>query len=291
VNDTMQFPAIWVQLACCSGCSISVLNTESPSIKNVLIDHVVPGRHVNLRFHPTIMAGSGEAALEVTEGAEAEGGYLLVVEGSVPTRDGGIYGGVGTLGGKELTMLAKTCALARRADAVIALGTCASFGGIFAAAPNPGGCKSVPAVLREAGIETPVVNVPGCAPHPDWFVGTVARVLLGGLPGPGELDDLGRPKDFFGSLIHEQCPRRADFDAGKFAPRLGEEGCLYLLGCRGPVTYSDCPQRGWNGGRNWPVGNNHPCLGCVEPEFPERFSPFFEKITVERLEQFFVRSK
>lgn len=291
MSETMEFPAIWLQLSCCSGCSVSILNAESPSIKNVLIDHVVPGRHVNLRFHPTIMAGSGEAALEVTEGAEATGGFLLVVEGSVPTRDGGVYGGVGTLGGEEVTMLEKTCSLARRADAVIALGTCAAFGGIFAASPNPGGCKSVSEVLTEKGIDTPVINVPGCAPHPDWFVGTVARVLIGGLPGADELDDLNRPKAFYGTLIHENCPRRADFDAGKFAERLGEDGCLYKLGCRGPVTYSDCPLRGWHGGTNWPIGNNHPCIGCVEPEFPEKFSPMFEKITEKRLEQFFVSTK
>jgi len=292
LTETMEFPAIWLQLSCCSGCSVSVLNAESPSIKNILIDQVVPGRHVNLRFHPTIMAGSGQAALEVTDGAETAGGYLLIVEGSVPTRDDGVYGGVGTHKGEEVTMLEKTVGLARNADAVVALGTCAAFGGMFAADPNPGGCKSVSQVLTEAGVDVPVLAVPGCAPHPDWFVGTVARVLLGGLPEPEELDDLGRPKEFFGTLIHENCPRRADFDAGKFAEKLGEEGCLYKLGCKGPVTYSDCPRRGWHGGTNWPIGNNHPCIGCVEPEFPQKLAPFFEKISEKQLEaQFFISTK
>lgn len=289
--EGMEFPTVWLQLACCSGCSVSVLNAESPGINNVLIDQVVPGRHLNLRFHPTIMAASGQVALEVTEGAERDGGYLLVVEGSVPTAEEGAYGGVGTLGGREVTMLEKTCALARGADAVIALGTCAAFGGVFAAAPNPAGCKAVSEVLTEAGIDTPVINVPGCAPHPDWFVGTVAQVLLAGLPGPEELDDLRRPRAFYGTLIHENCPRRADFDVGKFAEHLGQPGCLYKLGCRGPMTYSDCPLRGWHGGTNWPIGNGHPCLGCVEPEFPEKFSPFFEKITAKRLEGFFVSTR
>jgi hydrogenase small subunit len=288
----MEFPAIWLQLSCCSGCSVSVLNAESPGIKNILIDQVVPGRHVSLRFHPTIMAGSGQAALEVTEGAQQEGGFLLVVEGSVPTRDEGVYGGVGTYNGEEVTMLEKTVNLARAADAVVALGTCAAFGGMFAAAPNPGGCKPVTEVLSEAGVDTPVINVPGCAPHPDWFVGTVARVLLGGLPTPEELDDLGRPKEFFGCLIHENCPRRAEFDAGKFAEKLGDDGCLYKLGCKGPVTYSDCPRRGWHGGTNWPIANNHPCIGCVEPDFPQKLAPFFVKITEKHLEeQFFISTK
>ena len=126
MGKNTEHPVIWLQLSCCSGCSISALNAASPSIKNLLIDQVVPGNHVNLRFHPTIMAGSGEPVLEIMEGTESEGGYLLVVEGSVPTGADGAYGGMGELRGKELTMYAKTIELARSAVAVICLGTCSS---------------------------------------------------------------------------------------------------------------------------------------------------------------------
>ena len=291
MGKNAEHPVIWLQLACCSGCSVSALNAASPSIKNLLIDQVVPGSHVNLHFHPTIMAGSGEPVLEIMEGTESEGGYLLVVEGSVPTAAQGAYGSVGELKGKELTMHDKTVALARNAVAVICLGTCSSFGGLFAAGPNPAGCKSVGEVLKEALVETPVINVPGCAPHPDWFVGTVADVLLNGLPGSDKVDDLSRPLAFFGKPIHENCPRRADFDAGKFAKNLGDDGCLYLLGCKGPMTYSDCPIRQWNSGTNWPIKNNHPCIGCVEPGFPDELAPMFEKLTEERLERFVVKTR
>ena len=185
----------------------------------------------------------------------------------------------------------KTVALARNAAAVVCLGTCSAFGGIFAAGPNPGGCKSVSAVLAEAKVTTPVVNIPGCAPHPDWFVGTVADILLNGLPGPDKVDDFGRPLAFYGELIHENCQRRGDFDAGKFAKKLGDGGCLYLLGCKGPMTYSDCPNRQWNGGVNWPIRNNPPCIGCVEPGFPDHLAPMFEKLTEERLDRFYVKTR
>jgi hydrogenase small subunit len=110
-------------------------------------------------------------------------------------------------------------------------------------------------------------------------VGTVAAILLDGLPRPEELDEFRRPKAFYGKLIHENCPRRAYFDEGKFAQKFSDEGCLYELGCKGPVTYADCPLRLWNNGTNWCIGNGAPCMGCVEPGFPDVVSPLYEKIT------------
>jgi len=291
VSDSQEYPAVWLQLAACSGCAVSVLNTVAPDIRNVLIDEIVPGKHVNLRFHPTIMAGSGEAALEVAFGGLPEKGYLLICEGSVQTAEGGAFGGVGELDGEHITGHRKVLDLARDAMAVIAIGTCASFGGIPAAGPNPTGAKSVKEVLDEAGISVPVVNIPGCPPHPDWFVGTVVNVLLRGLPGPDVLDELGRPLFYYGQLIHENCPRRAYFDAGKFAKHFGQPGCLYELGCKGPMTYADCPKRQWNDGQNWCIGSGNPCIGCVEPFFPDGFDPLYKKISEERLGRFVVRTK
>jgi hydrogenase small subunit len=137
-------------------------------------------------------------------------------------------------------------------------------------------------LFDEKGIETPVVNIPGCPVHPDWFVGTISVILFSGVQAL-DLDDLARPKLFFGQLIHENCPRRADFDKGKFAEKLGDAGCLYKLGCKGHYTYADCPLRQWNNGVSWCVKAGSPCLACVEPEFPDGTSPFYEKITFEEL--------
>ncbi len=276
MGKTQEIPVIWLQAATCSGCSVSVLNSASPRISELLLDEVLPGRHINLRFQATVMAGAGEPVLNVLKETEQDlqGRFLLVVEGAIPTAENGVYGTIG-----EEPMVERVESLGRAAQAVIALGTCASFGGIFAAKPNPTGCVGVGDLFATRGITTPLINVPGCPPHPDWFVGTVASILLKGLSGL-ELDEHRRPKLFYGKLIHENCPRRAYFDEGKFAKCLSDEGCLYELGCKGPITHADCPLRLWNGGTNWVIGCSAPCNGCVEPGFPDLVSPFYEKMTV-----------
>ncbi|MBC7347519.1 MAG: hydrogenase small subunit [Clostridia bacterium] len=273
VAPVKEYPVVWLQGSTCTGCSISVLNSTSPTIKNLLVDEVVPGKHLSLRYHATIMAGAGEVAWKALQSEIGKGGYLLVVEGAIPAAAGGVYGHLG-----EKSILAVVEEAARAAAAVIALGTCASFGGIPAAAPNPSGCIGMEELLDRQGLKVPLVNVPGCPPHPDWFVGTVAALLLGDLQLP-PLDDLKRPLAFYGSLIHENCPRRAYFDEGKFAKQPGEPGCLYYVGCKGPVTYSDCPKRLWNGGTNWCIGTGAPCQGCTQPEFPDLVAPFYQKTT------------
>jgi hydrogenase small subunit len=275
-----ELPVIYLQTAACSGCAVTMLNTASPTIKNVLIDQIAPGVHINLKFHPVVMAAAGELAIQAMEGTakRQKGEYVLVVDGAVPTADGGVYGVVGERNGKPVTMLQRVTELAQDALAVIAMGTCASFGGIPAAPPNPTGCVSVQKALAANGIKKPLINIPGCPPHPDWFVGTVASVILNGLPKAEDLDDFLRPKAFYGKLIHENCPRRAYFDEGKFAKKFGEDGCLYELGCKGPITHADCPLRHWNSGTNWVIGAGAPCNGCTQPEFPNETAPFYEKL-------------
>lgn len=269
-----EVPVIWLQGGGCSGCSVSVLNSLSPKIQDILVGQVIPGQHVSLRYHPTVMAASGEMALQVIEDtAKMKGGYVLVIEGAVPTKDDGIYCEIGEQSGRSITMLEYTTMLGRDAMAVVALGACATHGGIPGAAPNTTGCKGVRDIYIEDGISTPVINLPGCPPHPDWFVGTLASVLIGGL-GSVEMDDQGRPLAFYGQLIHDNCPRRAYFDAGKFAKKYSEPYCLFELGCKGPVTHADCPIRLWNSGTNWCVGSNGPCIGCAELGFPDIVSPF-----------------
>jgi len=276
-----EIPVIWMAASACTGCSISLLNSGSPRIENILIEEIIPGVHINLRYHETLMAGAGEQVIKVLDEAIAEkkGTYILAVDGAIPTAEGGVYGTIGERDGKPVTMLERFTDLASNSLAILAVGTCASFGGIAAAAPNPSGAMSVQKVLAAKGIDKPLVNIPGCPPHPDWFVGTVASILLKGLPTAEDLDDNLRPLDFYGKLIHENCPRRAYFDEGKFAQKFGDEGCLYELGCKGPITYADCPLRHWNRGTNWVIGAGAPCNGCTQPEFPDLVAPFYEKIT------------
>jgi len=283
---TTEIPVVWIQCATCTGCSVSVLNSVSPTIKNVLVDEVIPGKHINLRFQATLMAGAGDIVIEEMEATSRreKGKYVLIVEGAIPTAGKtGEYGSIGEKDGKPVSIFDRVESLGKDALAVIALGTCAAFGGIAAGEPNPAGCIGVSEVFRRRNISTPLINIPGCAPHPDWFVGTVAKILLLGLPKPEELDEYKRPKDFYGQLIHENCPRRAYFDEGKFAKHFGEPGCLNELGCKGPVTHADCPLRLWNGGVNWCIGSGSPCIGCVEPGFPDLLAPFYQKLTEDAL--------
>jgi len=266
---TTEIPVVWIQCATCTGCSVSVLNSVSPTIKNVLVDEVIPGKHINLRFQATLMAGAGDIVIEELDATarREKGKYVLIVEGAIPTAGkAGEYGSIGEKDGKPVSIFDR-----------------AAFGGIAAGEPNPAGCISVSEVFRRRNISTPLINIPGCAPHPDWFVGTVAKILLLGLPKPEELDEYKRPKDFYGQLIHENCPRRAYFDEGKFSKHFGEPGCLNELGCKGPVTHADCPLRLWNGGVNWCIGSGSPCIGCVEPGFPDLLAPFYQKLTEDAL--------
>jgi hydrogenase small subunit len=274
-----EIPLVWLPAAACTGCSISLLNTASPTIKNLLVDEVIPGVHVNLRFHPTIMAGSGDIVIKELEetAKQKKGGYVLAVDGAIPTGDTADYCAMGERDGKPVTIETRFVELAKNALAILGVGTCAAFGGIPAGEPNPSNCVPVRKALELHGLKTPLVNIPGCPPHPDWFVGTVASILLAGLPSAEDLDDSLRPKAFYGKLIHENCPRRAYFDEGKFATKFGEEGCLYELGCKGPITYADCPTRHWNSGTNWVIGAGSPCLGCTQPEFMSL--PYYEKVT------------
>ena len=280
-----EYPLLWLQGGGCSGCSVSLLNAVSPTAKNVLVDQIIPGKHLNVRFHPTVMAGAGDPALAEMERTqrEARGAYLLVVEGSIALGSDGAYATVGERKGEEVSILSWVKSLGQDALAVIAFGTCAAFGGIPAAHPNPSGSVGVQEVLASEGMKTPLINLPGCPPHPDWFMGTVASLLIQGLPKQEDLDEYQRPKAFYGQLIHENCPRRAYFDEGKFAKKLSDPYCLYELGCKGPVTHADCPIRLWNNGVNWCVGSGAPCIGCVEPTFPDVLAPIYEKITDEAL--------
>jgi hydrogenase small subunit len=271
-----EVPLIWMATGSCSGCSVSLLNTASPCIQEALLGEVLPGMHLSLGFHATVMAAAGEPAMRAMERVATEnpGAFVLVVDGSTATAEDGLYCCIGERpDGTPITAREHIREFAAGAAAVLAVGTCSSFGGIPAADPNPTGCVSGGELLQMEGIETPVVNIPGCPPHPDWIVGTVATILLGGVEAL-ELDQHGRPGAFFSTLIHDNCPFRGHYDKGEFAEKYGDHGCLLKLGCKGPAAYGDCSLRQWNSGTNWCIAAGHPCIGCTEPDFPYKESMF-----------------
>jgi hydrogenase small subunit len=180
---------------------------------------------------------------------------------------------LGEIEHQHLTGYEQVRDLGRDAMAVLGVGACASFGGIPAAPPNPTEALPVGELFKRENIRTPLVHIPGCPPHPDWIVGTIAAVLLGGLENL-KLDEHLRPAAFFSKTIHEKCPNRGNFDRGDFAERFGDHGCLFKLGCKGLITHADCPTRKFNNGTNWCCQAGHPCIGCCHPRFPFETSMF-----------------
>jgi hydrogenase small subunit len=275
-QSVREFPLLWLQLSNCSGCSVSAINTLHPNIENILLDQIIPQHQLSLKFQQTVMSASGELAIRALDETHEKwkGKYILIIEGAIPTKDQGVYGTMGRTGDHEIRLVDHVRNLAPEAFAILALGTCAAYGGIPAAAPNPSGAVGVGAFLASEGISTPLINIPGCPSHPDWFIGTVAHVLLLGLPESSQLDPHGRMKLFFGTTVHRACTNRDYMDEGIMAHKPGEPGCLLELGCKGPFTMADCPRRSWNSGVNWCIGSGGPCIGCTEPGFPDEFCPF-----------------
>ena len=258
-------PVVWLHFAECTGCSEAVLRTMYPWIDTLLIDII------SMDYHETIMAAAGQQAEETLHEAVSKnkGKFICVVEGAVATKYNGAYG---KIGGRTFLEIAND--VCKKAAATIAIGACATFGGIQKAAPNPGGYKGVGEAI---GIKT--VNVAGCPPNPINFVGTVVNyLLLGKLP---DLDSLGRPLFAYGKTVHDQCPRRSHFENGEFVTEFGSPEakmgyCLYEMGCKGPSTYNNCPTAKFNDGTSFPIEAGHPCIGCSEPDFWDNMTPFFE---------------
>lgn len=258
-------PIIWLETNTCGGDILSFLNSLTPTIRELFYSDK------GLLFSNTLSAAQGRVAVQqlFNSAEENRGKFILVVEGTIATRADGRYSVIGHKeNGEPVTALAALKYLAPLAKYVVAAGTCASFGGPYAAKPNPSDSKPVYRIIKE-----PVVNVSGCPIHPDWMAGTLTHLMLYGFP---RTDVHRRPVMFYGNLIHDHCQRRQYYDNGVFAKKPGDPGCLYKIGCKGPSTFSDCPTREWASFHyNWPVKDNTPCIGCTSPEFPDGDSPFF----------------
>jgi len=261
---------IWLHFQDCTGCSETLLRTSRPDVADLILNVI------SLDYHETLMAASGYQAEAALKQAVAEnfGKFVLVVEGSIPTKEQGRYM---KLGGRPAIEVLKD--VGRKSAAVIAMGSCAAWGGVPSADPNPTGAQGVDSILTEK----PVVNIPGCPTNPYNLLAVVLEyATMNRLPA---LDEFNRPKFAFDRHIHDHCPRRAHFDAGRFAKEFGDDGhregwCLYKLGCKGPVTHAACSTRHFNEVPDvWPIGIGAPCVGCTEKSVAFRV-PIFETVDI-----------
>lgn len=250
---------VWLELTGCSGNIISLLDGSNPDLAFLITNMT------NFYYNNSLSAAEGEQASEMLFSV-LDTDFILAVEGAVATRNNGLYTVIGNMNGNPLTALDAIKIFGEKAKYVIAVGACAVHGGVSAARPNPSQCISVQSALNRK-----VINLPGCPCHPDWFMGTLAHIILYGEP---KLDSRNRPTLFYSTLIHDVCPRRTLFDIGIFAKKLGDKGCMFKVGCRGPVTPVDCPTRQWNEYVNWPIKDDTPCIGCAQFGFPDAMMPF-----------------
>lgn len=257
LETAQRLPVIWLEFQDCAGCSEAITRSNSPTLGNLVLNTLT------IEYHETLSAAAGFQVEEAKQAAiqKYAGQYLLVVEGSIPVADDGIYC---TVGGRTALELLQEAAAS--AAAIISVGNCAAYGGIPKAKPNPTNAKGVWELITDR----PVVNIPGCPAIPEATTGTIAHfAIFGALP---ELDGLNRPKTFYGNTVHDHCLRRPFYEAGKFANSFDDEGakkgwCLYKLGCKGPTTYNACASIRWDSGLSFPIQSGHPCLGCSEPNF------------------------
>jgi hydrogenase small subunit len=255
-------PVIWLQCQSCSGCSVSLLNTVDPDIPKLITEYI------SLNFHQTVCGGTGDALMKVLHEAVEKNrkDFVLVVEGSIPTKHY-LYNTLGSRDHHHIGADEWVEKLGRNAKAVIAVGQCATFGGIPAARGNVTGAMGVTNFFKLKGIDKPVINVAGCPSHPDWIVGTIAYFILKGkIP---KLDEYNRPMMYFGKTVHENCENLKYYRKGIFAKEWGDKGCLYNLGCLGMDTGCDIPVRKWNDGTNSCTGSGSGCIGCTEPVYPD----------------------
>jgi hydrogenase small subunit len=256
LETAVRAPVIWLEFQDCAGCSEAITRSQAPTLVDLVLNTLT------IEYHETLSAAAGFQVEQAKQDAMEKyaGKYVLVVEGSIPLEDGGVYC---TVGGRTAVDLLKEAAAG--AAAVIATGNCAAFGGLPKADPNPTGAVGVSRLVTDK----PVINIPGCPAIPEVTTGVITQYILFGLP---KLDALKRPLAFYGTTIHDRCLRRPFYEAGKYASAFDDEGarqgwCLYKLGCKGPTTYNACAGIKWNAGLSFPVQSGHPCLGCSQPDF------------------------
>jgi hydrogenase small subunit len=261
-------PVIWLHGLECTCCTESFIRSAHPLAKDAILSMI------SLDYDDTIMAAAGHQAEAVLNDIikTHKGNYSVAVEGNPPLNEDGMY----CFPGGE-PFVEKLRRVSADAKALIAWGSCASWGCVQAAKPNPTGATPVHQVITDK----PVIKVPGCPPIPEVMAAVITyMVTFDRIP---ELDRQGRPKMFYGQRIHDKCYRRAHFDAGQFVESWDDEGarkgyCLYKMGCKGPTTYNACSTVRWNDGVSFPIQSGHGCIGCSEDGFWDKGS-FYDRVT------------
>ncbi len=262
-----RLPVVWFHFQECTCCSESFIRSSHPQVADIILDKI------SLDYTETLQAAAGKQAEEALHETmtKHKGNYLMLVEGSVPTADGGIYCCIG--GRTALDILTEAAAGAK---AVVCWGSCASNGCVQAANPNP--TRATP--IHELLTGVPIIKVPGCPPIAEVMTGTIVHLLaFDRIP---QLDGLRRPKAFYSRRVHDTCYRRPNYDAGLFVNSFDDENarrgyCLYKMGCRGPVTYNACGVTRWNNGVSFPIQSGHGCIGCSEAHFWDN-GPFYQHL-------------
>ncbi len=304
----------WYAGMSCDGCSVAVTGAQAPSLEGLMMG-AHPGLPRVVLHHPVVNLESGPAFERAAEQAikgELDGPFVVVLEGSIADEtiahaQGGYWAGQGEEpwgpDGEHRTVTAEEwiARLAPNSAAMIAIGTCATWGGIPAAAGNPTGAMSLMDFLGQDYRSTfgvPVVNVPGCPPIGDNFMEAVAAIVyfLQGFGPLPEFDELGRPAWQFGETVHRHCVRGAYYEEGVYAKEFGDKECLVEIGCWGPVVNCNITSRGAISHVGGCMNSGGACIGCTMPGFPDKFTPFYTtppgskvSTTVSRMVGSFIR--
>jgi NiFe hydrogenase small subunit HydA len=254
---------VWLNFASDTGCTEALIKANYPNVAQLILETL------SLDYNETIMAAAGVQSEEILQQALKRGDYILIIEGAIPTKKG-----FGMIARREMIDIGKE--FVAKAKAVIAVGSCATWGGVPAGDPNPAGLNGVREALR-----VDAVNLDLCPVNEGILVAAIVDLLLTNrIP---ELDSFGRPKIFYGQTIHDQCERRAHFEAGRFVERFGSSEeelgyCLYKVGCKGPMTYANCSKFRYNDRVSWCIGAGAPCIGCAEHGWVDKFAGFYERL-------------
>jgi len=284
--------AFWVAGGSCDGCSIAAVGATSPSVED-LLRGVLPGMPKVVLHHPVLAVNAGEEFIHpfrLAAKGELGAPFVVICEGSImderiAAATGGYWSGLGADEDEDgipqpIPSSSWVSRMSEHAAAVVAVGTCATWGGVPAAAGNPTEAVGVMDFLGKdyrSALGLPVVNLPGCAPQGDNITETIAAVLLflHGLGPLPEFDELGRPSWLFGETVHRGCTRAGFYEEGKFAEEYGDKECLVEIGCWGPVVQCNINKRGALNGLGGCMNIGAPCIGCTMPGFPDSFAPFY----------------
>ncbi|MDQ6906232.1 MAG: hydrogenase expression protein HypE [Chloroflexota bacterium] len=284
--------AFWLAGMSCDGCSISTTGATNPSVEDLLTGSIA-GLPTVILHHPVLAVENGEEFIrpfELAAEGKLDAPYVCVYEGSIAderiaAETGGYFSAMGDQvlegGTQPFPTATRLKQMSAGAAAVIAIGTCATWGGIPAAIGNVTGAMSVMDFLGSdyrSALGLPVINIPGCAPVGDNFTETVAAILLflqgmGPLP---EFDELGRPAWLFSETVHRGCTRAGYYEEGVFAENYGDKECLVEVGCWGPVVNCNIVSRGAQSHMGGCMAAGGPCIGCTMPGFPDKFAPFYK---------------